>query len=105
MILGVPFFNAYHITLNRDEATVSFQLGCGCELSDDGYPKIEIGQNVSSSYNMGPGFDANIDIPNYVTKPSPNRSILANDSIESPQILKSYHGLPLFVIALYLIAF
>lgn len=39
-ILGLPFFQAYHIVVDRDIGQVSFQLGCGCELATDSYPII-----------------------------------------------------------------
>ncbi|KAJ3373998.1 hypothetical protein HDU91_000054 [Kappamyces sp. JEL0680] len=39
-ILGLPFFSAYHIVVDRDSGKLSFQLGCACESSVDGYPKI-----------------------------------------------------------------
>jgi hypothetical protein len=38
-ILGLPFFSAYHILLDREEGTLTFRQGCLCN-STDGYPKI-----------------------------------------------------------------
>lgn len=46
-VLGLPFFSAYHIVVDRDSGQISFQLGCNCENSPDGYPKIStFGQTI-----------------------------------------------------------
>ena len=39
-ILGLPFFSAFHIILDRTNFQITFQPGCDCESSSDGYPKI-----------------------------------------------------------------
>jgi hypothetical protein len=43
-ILGLPYFSAYYITLDRSKFTIEFRLGCACDKAKDGYPKIIIGQ-------------------------------------------------------------
>ena len=40
-ILGTPVHMAYHLVMDRDNRTVNFQLGCGCESSTDGYPAMQ----------------------------------------------------------------
>jgi hypothetical protein len=47
-ILGLTFFSAYHITIDRNLGTMKFELGCGCEEALDGYPKIIAGGNTVS---------------------------------------------------------
>lgn len=39
-ILGLPFFSAFHVVVDKDLGKMTFQLGCDCESSTDGYPKI-----------------------------------------------------------------
>ena len=39
-ILGMPFFSTFHIILDRTNYEITFQPGCDCEASMDGYPKI-----------------------------------------------------------------
>jgi hypothetical protein len=48
-ILGLPFFSSYHITVDRTIGTMKFELGCGCESSIDGFPKIVAGNNSIAS--------------------------------------------------------
>jgi hypothetical protein len=52
--------------MDRDKGTISFQLGCGCELryfrnkfSDDGYPKLQSGDKIVSAASDGPGYESN----------------------------------------------
>lgn len=39
-IMGLPFYTAYHIVMDRTNNLVKFQPGCGCESLLDRYPEI-----------------------------------------------------------------
>ncbi|KAH6564037.1 hypothetical protein BASA62_008159 [Batrachochytrium salamandrivorans] len=41
IVLGVAFHSSLDILHDRKNGKVGFSLGCGCESSPDGYPKIE----------------------------------------------------------------
>lgn len=66
-ILGLPFFSAYHIVVDRDNGRINFQLGCGCEFSTDGYPKIS-----TSGYQMN-GPPPAYSFPDSIQGPAPNQ--------------------------------
>lgn len=60
-ILGLPFFAAYHIVVDRDSGKITFQLGCGCDQATDSYPTIS-----TSGRTMDP------DLPSFVTPERPS---------------------------------
>lgn len=39
MILGLPYFSAFHIILDRENQEITFSPGCGCQTTDK-YPLI-----------------------------------------------------------------
>jgi hypothetical protein len=39
MTLGLPYFTAFHIILDKDQQQVTFSPGCGCNTNDK-YPLI-----------------------------------------------------------------
>jgi hypothetical protein len=54
-LLGLPFFNAFHIVLDRTNYQIGFQPGCGCNSSLDQYPNIitdsSTGADVSNTWS------------------------------------------------------
>lgn len=41
-VLGLPFFSAFHVELDRTNHLITFKPGCGCETALDEYPLISI---------------------------------------------------------------
>ena len=50
-LLGLPFFSAFHIVLDRTNFQIGFQPGCGCNTTLDKYPMIITDSSADSSKN------------------------------------------------------
>lgn len=46
IVLGLPFFSAFHIVIDRDLGIMTFDRGCGCSTATDGYPTISVGNEA-----------------------------------------------------------
>ncbi|KAI8900855.1 aspartic peptidase domain-containing protein [Globomyces pollinis-pini] len=70
-VLGLPIFSAYHIVLDRLNGRVSFALGCGCNSSPDGYPKII--QKAKSTNNQNDEIVDTLTITPSISQTSKNQ--------------------------------